>query len=104
MTAEAAVVRASVKALDAHGAVHFNIGASNGETGLPDRHALYRGRALYLEFKRPRGGAVSAKQRWWLDRLAAAGGVSLVVTDAEQVRAALRRIDEEDEMRRRQAA
>lgn len=96
MSAEATVVRAVCKALDAHGdVVHWNHSPS-GETGIPDRFALYRGRLLCIETKRPRGGRLAPKQRWWLDRLAAAGGVSLVVTDAEQVRAALRRIDEED--------
>ncbi len=92
---EQAVVRASCRVLDRAGAVHFNLGPSNGDTGLPDRHALYKGRALYLEFKRPHGGRVAPKQAWWLQRLRAAGGVALVVTDAEQVRAALAAIDEE---------
>lgn len=96
---EAAVVRAVVRVLDQAGAVHWNHSPA-GETGIPDRFAVYRGRLLAIECKRPVGGVVSPKQRWWLDRLTGAGAVALVVTDAEQVRAELRRIDEEERMNR----
>jgi len=89
------VINATIRALDTAGAIHFNIAAGNGETGLPDRHAIHRGRAIYMEFKRPGGGTVAPKQRWWLDRLAAAGGIALVVTDAQQVRDVLAQIDRE---------
>jgi hypothetical protein len=98
---EAAVIRATIRGLERHRGpngervVHFNIGASNGETGLPDRHACYRGRAIYIECKRPKGGVLGPKQAWWLQRLGDAGGVCLVVTRAEQVREVLERIDAE---------
>lgn len=92
MTPEARVVRAVVRVLDEHHAVHWNHAAA-GDTGIPDRFAVHHGRLLALEIKRPRGGRVSPKQRWWLDRLAAAGAIALVVTDAEQVRAVLHRIE-----------
>ncbi len=97
MTPEARVVRAVCRVLDEQHVVHWNHAAA-GQTGIPDRFAVHRGRLLALEIKRPRGGVVSPKQRWWLDRLAAAGAIALVVTDAEQVRAELRRIDEEERM------
>ncbi len=87
------MVSACVRELDRRGAVHFNLSAANGETGLPDRHALYRGHPLYLEFKRPGGGTVTPKQRWWLDRLHAAGGVVLVVRDVADLRSELDDID-----------
>lgn len=94
-TPESAVVRATIRALDAHGATHWNHSPS-GETGIPDRFAVYHGRLLAIECKRPRGGRVSPKQQWWLDRLAAAGAICLIVTDAAQVREVLCRIDAEE--------
>lgn len=102
-TAEATVVRAVVRALSEHRGPHGEQAVTwnhspAGETGIPDRFAVYRGRLLAIECKRARGGRLSAKQRWWLDRLAAAGAIALVVTDAGQVRAELRRIDEEEQM------
>ena len=91
---EQAVVDATVRVLDARGAVHFNIAAGNGETGLPDRFFAYRGHGGFIEAKRPKGGRLSPKQTWWLDRLAGAGMWTLVVIDADQVRRALDKIDE----------
>lgn len=99
---EAAVVRATVRVLDAHGIVHWNVASGNGQTGLPDRMAILPasrthpgGRLLCMEFKRPRGGRIAPKQQWWLDRMTAAGALCLVVTRAEQVSAVLDEIDKE---------
>lgn len=89
---ETVVVRGSVRVLDAAGAFHFAVDPSYN-TGLPDRHATYRGRSLFLEFKRPRGGRLHPKQAWQLARAREAGAVALVVTDPEQVRQALAQID-----------
>lgn len=104
MTAEAAVVRAVSRTLDRHTGpdgqrvLHFNLHGSNGQTGLCDRLAGYRGRTLWLEVKRARGGRVSAKQEWMAQRAAACGWIALVVTDAAQVREILDQIDEEERM------
>jgi hypothetical protein len=92
--AEATVVRAVVRVLDDAGAVHFNLNGANGETGLCDRLAFYRGRTLWIECKSA-SGRVRPKQAWMAQRVAAHGVIALVVRDGEQVRAELRRIDEE---------
>lgn len=89
---EAAVVRATIRVLDQHGAAHWNHSPS-GETGIPDRFAVHHGRLLALEIKRPKGGKVSPKQQYWLDKLAAAGAICLIVTNAEQVHDALLEIE-----------
>jgi hypothetical protein len=42
----------------------------NGNTGIPDYLFIKKGgRSLYVEFKRPGGGVVSAEQRFWADFL-----------------------------------
>lgn len=94
---EAAVVRAVVRELDARAIVSWNVGPANGETGLPDRMAvLPGGRLLAIECKRPDGGHVSPKQRWWLARLRDAGALALVVSDVRELRSALDEIDREE--------
>jgi hypothetical protein len=96
-TTEAAVVRAVVRELDARSIVSWNVGPANGETGLPDRMAvLPGGRLLAIECKRPDGGRVSPKQRWWLKRLRDAGALALVVSDVRELRSALDEIDREE--------
>lgn len=90
---ESAVVRASCRVLDQHGAWHFNIGAQNGETGLPDRIAVHRGITIVIEFKRPCGGRLAPKQAWQLQRARDAGAIALVVTDPEQLRTVLTEIE-----------
>lgn len=93
MPSEQAVVNATIKVLDKRGAVHFNIAGSNGETGLPDRVAIYRGRAIFLEFKAATGGHVAPKQDWWLERLRGAGALALVVRYPSDVSLLLDAID-----------
>lgn len=84
---EAAVVRAIVRELDTRGIVSWNTNGSAGETGLPDRMAvLPGGRLLCIEAKRPKGGRVSPKQQWWLDRLAGAGALTIVCRDVRELR------------------
>lgn len=97
MSTESTVVRAVARALDDAGAIHFNLNGANGETGLCDRLAFYRGRTLWIECKSATG-RVRPKQAWMAQRVATQGVIALVVRDAEQVRAELRRIDEEERM------
>lgn len=50
--------------------------------GWPDRMYLYRGRALFVEFKRP-GGVVEPIQRHIHDTLNRAGFTALIVDNAQ---------------------
>ena len=90
---EQSVVNATIRVLDDARALHFNLSARNGETGLCDRLAIYKGRVLWIEVKRRGGGRLSARQAWQLARAREAGAVALVVTDPRQVRDALDLID-----------
>jgi hypothetical protein len=92
MASEQAVVNATIKVLDQRGAVHFNIAAGNGETGLPDRCAVYRGHAIFMEFK-AEAGRVAPKQWWWLTRLRDAGALAIVVRYPSDVSLLLDAID-----------
>ena len=40
-----------------------------GSTGWPDRCFIRRGRVVFIEFKRPRGGHRTPKQIWWLKQI-----------------------------------
>lgn len=90
---EARVVRACVRELNARGILHFNLGAANGITGLPDRLALPRHHLLPLEFKDPEHGRVSPRQAWMHERFAAAGWPVLVVRHVDELRRALDEIE-----------
>ena len=96
MSTEATVVKAVVREHDRRGIVSWNVGAGNGETGLPDLMAvLSGGRLLAIECKRPDGGVVSRKQAWWLRRLRDAGAIAVVVRGVEELREVLDEAEKE---------
>lgn len=88
-TAEGRLVAACVRELDKRRIFHFNLSGSNGQTGLPDRIALPAGRLLALEFKDPKHGRVSAKQRYVHELFAAAGFPVHVIRSVGELRALL---------------
>lgn len=91
---EQAVVNACIKELDKRRAIHFNVGASNGQTGLVDRIAVYRSQVLFIETKSATG-ALRAKQRWHHEQLRAAGARVVVARSRLDVVYALDEIDHE---------
>lgn len=45
-----------------------------GWAGVPDRIILLPGgKVIFVELKRPKGGEVSSRQRWWANKLAMLG-------------------------------
>ena len=45
-----------------------------GWAGVPDRIILLpRGRVVFVELKRPKGGELSSRQKWWARKLSALG-------------------------------
>ena len=45
-----------------------------GWAGVPDRIILLPGgRVIFAELKRPKGGVVSSRQKWWANKLRALG-------------------------------
>ncbi len=95
---ENAVVRAGLQVLRERGA-YVHAPDPRADTGVPDRCACYRGRSIYLEFKRPVGGRLSPKQRWHGEQIQAAGGLWVLARSAQDVRDALDAIDREIERR-----
>lgn len=57
-----------------------------GWAGVPDRICLLPGgHILFVETKRPRGGVLSARQKWWRDKLTDLGFNYRVVWDTQDV-------------------
>lgn len=53
-----------------------------GWAGVPDRIILLPGgRVIFAELKRPKGGVLSARQKWWREKLRDLGFTALVVQD-----------------------
>ena len=58
-----------------------------GWSGVPDRLVLLPGgRIIFCELKRPKGGRLSALQKWWAGRLVAMGFRHWVVWDYEDIK------------------
>ena len=73
------------KAMENRGAFTMKLHGSPMSAGYPDIIACYRGRFLGLEVKKPNTRhTVTPRQRHFLDAIAAAGGVTAVVTSVEE--------------------
>lgn len=93
LMAEAAVVAAVMRLLAKRGAWHFNLhGSGMGRNGLPDIHAVYRGRALAIETK-SKTGQLRPLQRWELQQARLAGAHTIVARSVDDVAQVLDRID-----------
>ncbi len=54
--------------------------------GIPDRLVLLpRGRAIFVELKRPKGGVLSSMQKWWGRRLRKLGFMVVLLDTREAV-------------------
>lgn len=59
-----------------------------GWSGVPDRIILLpRGRVIFVETKRPRGGKVSKLQEWWGRKINQLGFLHLFVKNDEDLQA-----------------
>lgn len=53
-----------------------------GWAGVPDRIVLLPGgRAMFVELKRPKGGKLSSRQKWWRKKLMDLGFSAWVIWD-----------------------
>ena len=58
-----------------------------GWAGVPDRIILLPGaHIVFAELKRPKGGVVSARQKWWASKLRALGFDHYYIHDADDVK------------------
>lgn len=72
-----------------------------GWSGVPDRIILLpRGRIIFAELKRPKGGKVSALQQWWADKLVELGFDHYYIYNHENVKGLELVLLAEDEVRR----
>lgn len=58
-----------------------------GWAGVPDRIVLLPGgTVIFVELKRPSGGVISSRQRWWANKLTMMGFERYYVCTAEDVK------------------
>lgn len=81
ITPEKRVKNSVVAVLKEHGAYYFYpIGSGYGSSGVPDIIVCYRGRFIGIECKAGKN-TLSALQRQNIERIDAAGGLTLVVNE-----------------------
>jgi Holliday junction resolvase len=93
MTPEGRVKKAVKKLLDTHG-VYYYMPVQNGMgiVGVPDIIACWRGKFLAIETKAPgRKHTVTANQKMQLEKIAASGGIAVVVDDPADIEKLLTR-------------
>lgn len=92
---ESAIVGSIKRVLAERSAWHIKThGASMQVSGIPDIIACYRGRFVGLEVKDHKGNPTPL-QKYELECIATAGGVSAVVRSVEEVETMLDNIDQE---------
>lgn len=84
---EATILRACIRVAQEMGAwVHRVHSGGWARVGVPDLVLCHHGRFVAVEVKRPRLGALSPIQRLTMGKIAAAGGVAIVATSAEELK------------------
>ena len=58
---------------------------SPGESGVPDRILVIKGKVIFVEFKKP-GGVLSPRQKLWVNRFEALGVGVRVISSMEEAR------------------
>ena len=82
---EALIVNKIKAALKSRGAYVIKTHGSPASAGVADLLVCYEGKFIALEVKRPETrGTVTPRQQAHLDAVAAAGGISAVVTSVEE--------------------
>lgn len=79
------IEKALRKMVESHGGVCLKW-VCPGWSGVPDRIILLpRGRILFVETKRPKGGQISALQHWWRQKLQVLGFTHYFVFNQEDI-------------------
>ena len=79
------IERALTKMVGRHGGLCLKW-VCPGWAGGPDRICLLPGgRIVFIELKRPEGGVISSRQKWWADKLSKLGFVHLWIHNHEEL-------------------
>lgn len=80
------VERALVQMVKRHGGLCLKW-VCPGFAGVPDRIVLLpKGRIVFVELKRPKGGQLSELQKWWIKKLIDLGFSCWVIWDKDELR------------------
>ena len=80
------VERALVQMVKRHGGLCLKW-VCPGFSGVPDRIVLLpKGRIVFVELKRPKGGQLSELQKWWIKKLIDLGFSCWVIWDKDELR------------------
>lgn len=70
-----------------------------GHAGVPDRILLLPGgRVIFVETKRPSGGRVDERQKWWQRHLTLMGFDAFIVADELDIKVLERELDRVEEV------
>lgn len=65
---------------------------TSGVSGVPDRIVVLDGRCYFIELKRPKGGVVSEKQKYWMEKIKEKGVYAGLLKNKEEIDDFLHRI------------
>lgn len=82
---ETQIERSLVKMIHSHGGVCLKF-TSPGNTGVPDRVCIVpEVGTFFVELKRPKGGRISEKQKYWRAKINQLGGKCFVIKNEEEI-------------------
>ena len=92
MSSEKKVENNIKRYLDKLGAYHIKIhGSAYTPAGTPDILVCYKGKFIAIEVKKPKGGIVSALQKFKIQQIKDAEGVAFVARSVEDVEKVLKK-------------
>lgn len=65
---------------------------NSGVTGVPDRIIIYNGKTIFVETKKPKGGKISGKQKYWLNVIRKSKVEALTIFTKEEIEVFIERL------------
>lgn len=65
---------------------------NSGVTGVPDRIIIYNGKTIFVETKKPKGGKISNKQKYWLNEISKRKVEAITIFTHEEIEVFIERL------------